>query len=1715
MRRALLIGVSTTSLLDDDPDLAAEFTPLTSAPKDVSLVATALRASGYDTIERHAECCEALRLGQAALQGELRRFFAACRPGDTALVYVSCHGATLADRDYLLPADAQYMEDPADGSRVLDVGSLIGADPDGMQLHQLQRGVNVVIFLDICRVEAPRPREMTTSGVWSPPRDVVWVYSCGRGQRSYADAAEGSWFGRSLADALDPQQPPTTLGTVVKHAERGTQDLADGHDVDTPSVETYVMHGQVPGSLELCQGLQEQLPRATLVTESALWEHTGGSETARSRVKDALATLADHVTRIHAGAGAHHDDPWHDDNYPSRFERRIAALVERARPDDREERLSPAETAVLLAAPLVHEAVTAIALEDLRQVTARAAADELDDHDTEVAAAMDDVRRAHAHVQSTLKTLEDRGLGEEATAAEHWLRHTFVADWDRLWEGPGAYQPVDTLISMVVAAVVASAEGRSPSRPTDLTLRRIDGQVRQVLGHLTVEPGDRPRINVLGWDEQWDHDYPPVAGSRWRGRQLAQLIWTAGLLAADPRRMPSVLVDHLGAHERLSPHTVVTALSGEYDLSAVDDDRATGAYHLDIRFVCPHPALHVAMEELAARADGAIAAIRARGTGELTRGLPRRVTTGQLRPEPGRYTLPIERFRLAEDEIRPLLMGTQLYGDRMLAIRELYQNALDACRLRDIRNRYGQARGERSDDDWQGVITFVQGWDEQGRLYIECQDNGTGMSRAKLTSMFARAGKRYEQDPDFVQERRDWRRAGLTPPDLNSRFGIGVFSYFMLADEVVVKTAPVDRYGNPLARDQFSEADIQSGSGLLRITPAKDAPAGGGTRVRLYVAAAEREQPPSLVETLTSLLWVSDYRVEAVELGREDPPRKRPPTVWLPGELRGEEDWHGDAAHIDGTDVWLVQGEGRLLLDGVVIKSAQAVHGYVANLRERHRPEPSVDRNKLLSYKEGLVLEEVLKSAGQCAVQWQEVSLRRLWRLAMAAPRLAVAVLDALPKDAMAVLEPATDDGRLLRGRMPLAEVGCLPMDEVRVNPHSTTRLFGAGTRTHEERLFTDWRLSRLRITRSRGREFLPTGYPDPTGLDALLFLFDPDTELEWGPALRTAEAAGVPLRDTVRALRRYAIAGARVPAVSDVRALADVRPTAAAADLYVLYRDAQKGESARHAPMVWVSACREIPLRECVDLLDTLRTLDDALPLPPRLDEELSGTVVGFEEAGVLTTDLSIEWFPTGRLLQGTLTRIQLLWRLGSRLSGASPPFEEVVRRVLRMSPLGFEFRAPWQDEDSGWRELTEGELLLLRPTYGGSSPWRTGTMSMRQLVSAAHQLGTPLGMMAELVHEAAPLTGVTAPQVPEAAAGWTPPRWTATDPDDHSDLAAPYGPWELVTLFAAYSGDAEDFKEAWGPLEACGLLADDPACAAEPMLRQAMDEDLYALLGFSDYRPLFDKEGATLSFTLSLTVNGETLEQVQRRLRAATRHLPLGIVPPPPGAGHLRATETDLAALYNGDREDDPGVFRSELTIQHLLTHSRDSGLPLGDSLVRLAAFSVLGAPAPPGDLTGPDAEALRQFVPNHFDLAAFDAGLLGPGTLGPLELVLVAGRFGWTLAKVYDRYAPFRCLGLRVTVRRPDEREGAVRPDWRDVVVLTEQLTGRAPALCGEVPADHIALCAEETDLTERAVRIRLAGYADLFGFRVTASDPDEYPQDASPQSGELEEPEEQPQ
>ena len=138
------------------------------------------------------------------------------------------------------------------------------------------------------------------------------------------------------------------------------------------------------------------------------------------------------------------------------------------------------------------------------------------------------------------------------------------------------------------------------------------------------------------------------------------------------------------------------------------------------------------------------------------------------------YTFSDYKMTLEFKAISSLLMGEKIYGSKSLGLRELIQNSLDSCRIRqeteDQKKEFGQ-------DAYQPKIKVIL--DQERNLAI-IKDNGTGMSRDIIKKHFLNIGVSYYNSTDFLLKDFEYKPIG--------NFGIGFLSCFMLSDEVKVLT---------------------------------------------------------------------------------------------------------------------------------------------------------------------------------------------------------------------------------------------------------------------------------------------------------------------------------------------------------------------------------------------------------------------------------------------------------------------------------------------------------------------------------------------------------------------------------------------------------------------------------------------------------------------------------------------------------------------------------------------------------------------------------------------------------------------------------------------------------------------------------------------------------------------------------------------------------------
>ncbi len=140
--------------------------------------------------------------------------------------------------------------------------------------------------------------------------------------------------------------------------------------------------------------------------------------------------------------------------------------------------------------------------------------------------------------------------------------------------------------------------------------------------------------------------------------------------------------------------------------------------------------------------------------------------------EPIGYS-PIDfRFSVDTSSALQLFMGNTLYKDRRVFLRELVQNAVDACNLRKL-----------NEPDLTPSIQVTFNADISR---ITVRDNGIGMSRQWIEKYFLNIGMSFYQSAEIARINRN--RDQRLQFSFISRFGIGFLSSFLVADRVIVKT---------------------------------------------------------------------------------------------------------------------------------------------------------------------------------------------------------------------------------------------------------------------------------------------------------------------------------------------------------------------------------------------------------------------------------------------------------------------------------------------------------------------------------------------------------------------------------------------------------------------------------------------------------------------------------------------------------------------------------------------------------------------------------------------------------------------------------------------------------------------------------------------------------------------------------------------------------------
>jgi molecular chaperone HtpG len=196
-------------------------------------------------------------------------------------------------------------------------------------------------------------------------------------------------------------------------------------------------------------------------------------------------------------------------------------------------------------------------------------------------------------------------------------------------------------------------------------------------------------------------------------------------------------------------------------------------------------------------------------------------TETDIRNNP-KYIYRNTQFNLSKRQVIDLLMGTKLYGNPDVALRELLQNSIDACLLRE-------AQEKQWGNSYQPEIT-VKYYFEHDEIILEVNDNGTGMDQYIIDNYYSKVGSSFYKSTDFYNLKSE-SHADFTP---TSRFGIGILSCFMVTDTLIVDTKRV------LAPHRSSESlniTVEGQESIFWIT--KGSRATPGTTTKLILRKAE------------------------------------------------------------------------------------------------------------------------------------------------------------------------------------------------------------------------------------------------------------------------------------------------------------------------------------------------------------------------------------------------------------------------------------------------------------------------------------------------------------------------------------------------------------------------------------------------------------------------------------------------------------------------------------------------------------------------------------------------------------------------------------------------------------------------------------------------------------------------------------------------------------
>jgi molecular chaperone HtpG len=311
----------------------------------------------------------------------------------------------------------------------------------------------------------------------------------------------------------------------------------------------------------------------------------------------------------------------------------------------------------------------------------------------------------------------------------------------------------------------------------------------------------------------------PIGGMQLNAQFCAGVLRIVDIMDFDRERTPRILFESLGIENRDIPGSAVTLREWNKHMAVQTVD--IGEEEIVVFADSTHPSIERSVREFSQLIEREIRdtmAVLRRNTekivGRYKLHLP---VTVRAQVRSIGYVYKDLAFQLDESAISALLMGDGLYTNKAVALRELVQNSIDACRARILVD---------SDSAYTPQVTVTHGSGDDERTWIVVRDNGIGMDESVLSGFFFRVGTSYYSSPEFARMSQN----ASVPFVPISRFGIGILSVFMIGDRLDVTTKNAF---SPRADTMSRTIRIDGRFGLAFVTEEAGGEQGTTIRVRL------------------------------------------------------------------------------------------------------------------------------------------------------------------------------------------------------------------------------------------------------------------------------------------------------------------------------------------------------------------------------------------------------------------------------------------------------------------------------------------------------------------------------------------------------------------------------------------------------------------------------------------------------------------------------------------------------------------------------------------------------------------------------------------------------------------------------------------------------------------------------------------------------------------